>query len=61
MFNEKLIPYKTQLNLKREQQGIHKLKSGITGWTQINGKDEISIDKKVELDYYYLQNKSFLI
>jgi len=50
-----------ELNLKREQLGIHKLKPGITGWAQINGRDEISIDKKVELDYYYLQNKSFLL
>ena len=53
------LPSQTELNLKREQLGIHKLKPGITGWAQINGRDEISIDKKVELDYYYLQNKSF--
>jgi O-antigen biosynthesis protein WbqP len=55
------LPSQTELNLKREQLGIHKLKPGITGWAQINGRDEISIDKKVELDYYYLQNKSFLL
>ena len=55
------LPSQVELNLKREQLGIHKLKPGITGWAQINGRDEISIDKKVELDYYYLQNKSFLL
>ena len=55
------LPSQVELNIKREQLGIHKLKPGITGWAQINGRDEISIDKKVELDYYYLQNKSFLL
>ena len=55
------LPSQVELNLKREQLGIHKLKPGITGWAQINGRDEISINKKVELDYYYLQNKSFLL
>ena len=55
------LPSQVELNLKREKLGIHKLKPGITGWAQINGRDEISIDKKVELDYYYLQNKSFLL
>jgi len=55
------LPSQTELNFKREQLGIHKLRPGITGWAQINGRDEISIDKKVELDYYYLQNKSFLL
>ena len=55
------MPCQTELNVKREKLGVHKLKPGITGWAQINGRDEISIDKKVELDYYYLQNKSFFL
>jgi O-antigen biosynthesis protein WbqP len=40
--------------------GVDKLKPGITGWAQINGRDEISIEKKVELEQEYLQKKSFL-
>jgi O-antigen biosynthesis protein WbqP len=40
--------------------GVDKLKPGITGWAQINGRDDISIDKKVELEQYYLYKKSFL-
>tara|TARA_B100001250_G_C19816742_1_gene798828 strand:- start:8306 stop:8869 length:564 start_codon:yes stop_codon:yes gene_type:complete len=42
----------------REEKGIEKLKPGITGWAQINGRDLNSFSKKVELDHYYLLNKS---
>ena len=38
----------------REEKGIEKLKPGITGWAQINGRDLNSFSKKVELDHYYL-------
>jgi len=40
--------------------GVDKLKPGITGWAQINGRDEISIEAKVALEKEYLQKKSFL-
>lgn len=40
--------------------GIDKLKPGITGWAQINGRDELSIAKKVQLEKEYLNEKSFL-
>ena len=40
--------------------GVDKLKPGITGWAQINGRDDISIEKKVELEQEYLYRKSFL-
>ncbi|MEI6285466.1 MAG: sugar transferase [Bacillota bacterium] len=43
----------------RNKLGISILKPGLTGWAQINGRDDISLDKKIELDYYYLQHKSF--
>jgi O-antigen biosynthesis protein WbqP len=39
--------------------GVHKLKPGITGWAQINGRDEISIEEKVALEKEYLERKSF--
>lgn len=42
----------------RTQNGIEKIKPGITGWAQINGRDEIPIPKKVEFDNYYLNNCS---
>ena len=43
----------------RVAAGVDKLKPGITGWAQINGRDEISIESKVELEVEYLQRKSF--
>jgi len=45
----------------REQKGVHKLSPGITGWAQVNGRDLNSFEKKVELDYYYLKNKSIFL
>ena len=44
----------------RVAKGVDKLKPGITGWAQINGRDDISIEKKVELEEEYLIKKSFL-
>jgi O-antigen biosynthesis protein WbqP len=43
----------------RTAKGIHQLKPGVTGWAQINGRDELSIPKKVEVDEYYLHHISF--
>ncbi len=45
----------------RVATGVHKLKPGITGWAQINGRDDISIEKKVQLEQEYLHKKSFLL
>ena len=44
----------------RVATGVSKLKPGITGWAQINGRDEISINQKVKLEQEYLYKKSFL-
>jgi O-antigen biosynthesis protein WbqP len=44
----------------RVATGVSKLKPGITGWAQINGRDEISIVEKVKLEQEYLSKKSFL-
>lgn len=43
----------------RTESGAHVLTPGITGWAQINGRDDIAIEKKVELDTWYLENRSF--
>lgn len=42
----------------RTEHGVHKLKPGITGWAQVNGRDELPIPQKVELDVYYLKHQS---
>jgi O-antigen biosynthesis protein WbqP len=41
--------------------GVDKLKPGITGWAQINGRDDISIEKKVQLEQEYMYKKSTLL
>jgi len=43
----------------RIKKGIHKLKPGLTGWAQVNGRDEISIPEKVALDEEYLNKMSW--
>ena len=43
----------------RTKEGVDKLLPGITGWAQVNGRDELSIPDKVELDVEYLNRKSF--
>lgn len=45
----------------RTRKGIHRLMPGITGWAQVNGRDELPIPVKVEFDEYYLKNRSFLL
>ena len=42
----------------RTQQGVHELMPGLTGWAQINGRDELPIPDKVKLDAEYLQRRS---
>ncbi len=42
----------------RTEHGVHELVPGLTGWAQINGRDEIPIPAKVRLDVEYLQQRS---
>ena len=44
----------------RTAKGIHELMPGLTGWAQVNGRDELPISQKVELDTEYLQRQSLL-
>lgn len=44
----------------RTINGIHKLKPGLTGWAQANGRDDLPIEVKVEFDKEYLKRQSFL-
>lgn len=48
------------LMVLRVATGVDKLKPGITGWAQINGRDDISIEKKVQLEQEYLHMRSTL-
>jgi O-antigen biosynthesis protein WbqP len=43
----------------RTQKGVHTLVPGLTGWAQVNGRDELPIPQKVALDAEYLQRQGF--
>ncbi len=43
----------------RTECGVHRLVPGVTGWAQINGRDELPIPEKVALDAEYLRRRSF--
>lgn len=43
----------------RTDNGVNKLLPGITGWAQVNGRDDLSISEKVELDVEYMNRQSF--
>ncbi len=53
-----LYNQKDLITLRTEKE-IHKLVPGLTGWAQVNGRDELPIPKKVQLDEEYLKKKSF--
>ena len=42
----------------RNAKGLQVLVPGITGWAQVNGRDELDLEQKVQLDYEYLQRRS---
>lgn len=44
----------------RTDSGIHKLTPGVTGWAQVNGRDELPIPVKVKFDQEYLDKRSLL-
>ena len=45
----------------RTQHGVDALVPGLTGWAQVNGRDALSIEDKVQFDLEYLQRRSFLL
>lgn len=50
----------TDLIAERDKYGANNVRPGLTGWAQINGRDELPIDEKARLDGEYVQKQSFL-
>ena len=48
------------LTSERDKYNANNIRPGLTGWAQINGRDELSIEKKARLDGYYCSKESFL-
>ena len=55
------LPNQFDLIELRKQNNLEGLKPGITGWAQINGRDNISIEEKIRLERYYYDNKSIYL
>ena len=53
-----MIPQYAELVRRRQQAGVERLRPGITGWAQVNGRDTISTDEKFALDVDYLNRQS---
>ena len=54
------LPSQRSILNKRFQHGVHKLRPGITGWAQINGRDDLYEDEKVRFDIEYKNHQSVL-
>lgn len=55
------MPSETKLKNLREKNGINEILPGITGWAQVNGRDNLSVNEKVQFDLEYLENQSFYL
>lgn len=56
-----LIPQEREIHALRQAAGVYRLRPGITGWAQINGRDRLSGREKAALDREYLENISFAL
>lgn len=55
-----ILTNEMDLLVLRTREGIHLHTPGLTGWAQINGRDSVAIEQRVELDKKYIKRKSFL-
>lgn len=55
------LPSQTLVNTLRDEFGVHDLLPGITGWAQVNGRDELSDEEKVAHDAYYRNHISLAL
>jgi O-antigen biosynthesis protein WbqP len=45
----------------RTQAHVHTVRPGLTGWAQVNGRDEVSLAQKVALDRYYIEHRGVML
>ena len=55
-----MIPQLTNIIEERKRNGVDQIRPGITGWAQVNGRDNLSTDRKLALEVEYLQKSSIL-
>ena len=53
-----LIPEETEIRELREKYNVYSIRPGITGWAQVNGRDNISLEQKALLDKEYVEKQS---
>ena len=53
-----LIPEENEIRELREKYNVYTIRPGITGWAQINGRDNISLEQKALLDKEYVEKQS---
>lgn len=56
-----LIPQEEKVHRMRMEAGVYKLRPGITGWAQVNGRDYVNDDEKAVFDREYLEHLGFLM
>ena len=61
LLGENLSEVSSNNNNEQMTIPVEKLKPGLTGWAQINGRDEISLKDKVKLEKYYMDNQSLYL
>ncbi|MFT5467902.1 MAG: O-antigen biosynthesis protein WbqP [Verrucomicrobiales bacterium] len=54
-----VLPNEKVLIAMRTLQGVHRVKPGLTGWAQINGRAELKVQEKLEFDVEYVKKRSF--
>lgn len=53
-----LVPEETAVHDERMRRGAYKVRPGVTGWAQVNGRDLVNAGKKAEMDQHYAENVS---
>ncbi len=56
-----LIPEETEIRELRKKYNVYSVRPGITGWAQVNGRDNVSVEKKALLDKEYVEKQSLML